>query len=55
VALAHLARRDPLGSAPLLAFALALRAQTVDLQRVIWGVALGAPAALVARELVTAA
>jgi vacuolar-type H+-ATPase subunit C/Vma6 len=55
VALAHLARRDPLGPAPLLAFALALRAQTVDLQRVIWGVALGAPAALVARELVTAA
>jgi vacuolar-type H+-ATPase subunit C/Vma6 len=53
--LEQLARRDPLGPAPLLAFALALRAQTVDLHRVIWGVALGAPPALVTRELVTAA
>jgi vacuolar-type H+-ATPase subunit C/Vma6 len=53
--LEQLARREPLGPAPLLAFALALRAQTVDLHRVIWGVALGAPAALVTRELVTAA
>lgn len=53
--LEQLARREPLGPAPLLVFALALRAQTVDLHRVIWGVALGAPPALVARELVTAA
>ena len=53
--LEQLARLDPLSPAPLLAFALALRAQTVDLHRVIWGVALGAPPALVARELVTAA
>ncbi|HXV90304.1 MAG TPA: V-type ATPase subunit [Gemmatimonadales bacterium] len=53
--LQQLARREPLGPAPLLVFALALRAQTVDLHRVIWGVALGAPPALVARELVTAA
>ncbi len=51
----QLARREPLGPAPLLAFALALRAQTADLHRVIWGVALGAPATLVMRELVTAA
>jgi vacuolar-type H+-ATPase subunit C/Vma6 len=54
-ALEQLARREPLGPAPLLAFALALRAQALDLHRVIWGVALGAPAALMARELVTAA
>lgn len=53
-ALEQLGRRDPLGPAPLLAYALALRAQTVDLHRVVWGVALGAPPALVARELVTA-
>jgi len=54
-ALEQLARLAPLGPAPLLAFALSLRAQTVDLHRVIWGVALGAPPALVTRELVTAA
>jgi len=54
-ALRDVARRDPLGPAPLLGFALALRAQTTDLHRVIWGVALGAPPLLVARELVTAA
>jgi vacuolar-type H+-ATPase subunit C/Vma6 len=52
-ALARVARREPLSPAPLLAFALALRAQTVDLHRVIWGVALGVPPALVTRELVT--
>jgi vacuolar-type H+-ATPase subunit C/Vma6 len=54
-ALDHLARREPLGPAPLLAFGLALRAQTLDLHRVIWGVALGAPPALVTGELVSAA
>lgn len=48
-------RQDPLGPAPLLSFALALRAQSRDLHRVIWGVALGAPPPLVTRELVTAA
>ncbi len=48
-------RRDPLGPAPLLAFGLALRAQTMDLHRIVWGVALGAPAPLLTRALVTAA
>jgi vacuolar-type H+-ATPase subunit C/Vma6 len=38
------ARREPLSSQPLLSFALRLRAETLDLQAVIWAVALGAPA-----------
>lgn len=54
-ALRALAREDPLGPAPLLAFGLALRAQTVDLHRIIWGVALGVPPPFVRRDLVTAA
>ncbi len=54
-ALRDVARRDPLGPAPLIGFGLALRAQTTDLHRVIWGVALGAPPPVVAGELVTAA
>lgn len=37
------ARLDPLTSQPLLAFALRLRAETLDLQAVIWAVGLGAP------------
>jgi vacuolar-type H+-ATPase subunit C/Vma6 len=49
------ARRNPLGPAPVLAYALQLRAQTVDLRRAIWGVALGAPAVMIAAELVTPA
>ena len=40
---ARAARREPLSSQPLLSFALRLRAETVDLQAVIWSVALGAP------------
>jgi len=48
------ARRDPLGPAPLLALVLGLRAQTTDLRRIIWGLALNAPPALVAADLVTA-
>ena len=36
-------RRAPLGPAPVLAYALRLRLQVIDLRRVIWGVALGAP------------
>jgi vacuolar-type H+-ATPase subunit C/Vma6 len=47
-------RTDPLGPAPLLAYALRVRAEVVDLRRIIWGVALGAPPALLAGELVTA-
>jgi vacuolar-type H+-ATPase subunit C/Vma6 len=37
-------RRAPLGPAPVLAYALRLRAEVTDLRRIIWGVALGAPA-----------
>jgi vacuolar-type H+-ATPase subunit C/Vma6 len=39
-----LARRDPAGPASVLEFALRLRAEVLELQRVIWGMALGAPA-----------
>jgi vacuolar-type H+-ATPase subunit C/Vma6 len=44
-ALAREARVDPLGPAPLLAYGLRLRAESMDLQRVVWGTALGAPRA----------
>ena len=53
-ALRDAARLDPLGPAPALRFALALRAQVRDLQRIVWGVALAAPRATVAAGLVTA-
>jgi vacuolar-type H+-ATPase subunit C/Vma6 len=46
-------RLAPLGPAPALWFALRLRAQVIDLQRIVWGVALAAPAAEVAAALVT--
>jgi vacuolar-type H+-ATPase subunit C/Vma6 len=45
------ARVDPLSSAPLLAYALALRAETRMLGRLVWGVALGMPASALAAEL----
>ncbi|HUJ29554.1 MAG TPA: V-type ATPase subunit [Myxococcales bacterium] len=44
LALGKAARREPLTSKPLLSFALRLRAEILDLQAVIWSVALGAPA-----------
>jgi vacuolar-type H+-ATPase subunit C/Vma6 len=47
-------RRSPLGPAPVLWFALRLRAQVVDLQRIIWSAALGVPRAAVSAALVTA-
>jgi vacuolar-type H+-ATPase subunit C/Vma6 len=47
------ARRHPLGPAPLLAFALALQAQVMDLRRIIWSRALSAPRAAGAGALVT--
>jgi vacuolar-type H+-ATPase subunit C/Vma6 len=47
-------RFDPLGPAPVLAYALRLRAQVVDLRRVIWGIALGAPHGGLAAGLVGA-
>ena len=46
-------RTEPLGPAPLLAYALRLRVETIDLQRIIWGVALTAPRAVLVRDLVT--
>jgi len=42
----------PESAAPLIAFALRLRAEVLDLRRVIWGVALRAPAALIQTEMV---
>jgi vacuolar-type H+-ATPase subunit C/Vma6 len=50
----RIARLDPLGPAPLLAFVLALRAQAIDVRHVIWGRALAAPVAVTTAELVTA-
>ncbi len=44
------ARLDPLSSAPVLAYALALRADSRTLGRLIWGVALGIPAPALAVE-----
>lgn len=47
-------RLYPLGPAPLLGFLLRLRAEVLDLRQIIWGVALGAPRAVVTETLVTA-
>lgn len=47
-------RVDPLGPALVLEFALRLRAQAMDLRRIVWGVALAAPATTVVAALVTA-
>jgi hypothetical protein len=52
--LVRAARAAPLGPAPLLAYALRLRAQTIDLRRLVWGVALASPRGALAQELVTA-
>jgi vacuolar-type H+-ATPase subunit C/Vma6 len=38
------ARRDPLSAAPVLAHALQVRAQSLDLRALIWSIALGVPA-----------
>lgn len=46
-------RLEPLSAAPLIEFVLRLRAQILDLRRIIWGIALGAPAAVVSADLVT--
>jgi vacuolar-type H+-ATPase subunit C/Vma6 len=53
-ALHRRARLSPLGPAPVLWFALRLRACVVDLQRIIWGAALAAPGAELVSSLVTA-
>lgn len=45
-------RLDPSGAAPVIGFAIELRAQVLNLRRIIWGVALRAPAALIQAEMV---
>lgn len=52
-ALAAAARRRPLGPAPFLLYLLRLRAELLDLRKVLWGIALGVPRERLARELVT--
>jgi vacuolar-type H+-ATPase subunit C/Vma6 len=53
-ALSQRVRLAPLGPAPPLWFALRLRAQVIDLQRIVWGTALAAPPADISAALVTA-
>lgn len=48
------ARVDPSGPAPVIGFAMELRAEVRNLGGIIWGVALQAPAALIQAELVVA-
>ena len=45
-------RIDPSGAAPIIGFAIELRAEVLNLRGIIWGVALRAPAALIQAELV---
>lgn len=45
-------RLDPSGAATIIAFALELRAEVINLRRILWGVSLEAPAALIQAELV---
>jgi vacuolar-type H+-ATPase subunit C/Vma6 len=52
--IARRTRRAPLGPGPVLWFSLRLRAQVVDLQRIVWGAALSAPRAALIAALVTA-
>jgi vacuolar-type H+-ATPase subunit C/Vma6 len=47
-------RVDPSGPAPVIGFAMELRAEVRNLRGIIWGVALQAPAALIQAELVVA-
>ena len=53
-AAARARRSQPLSPAPLLWYALRLRAETVDLRRIIWGLAFGAPADALVHEMATA-
>ncbi len=48
------ALREPLGMWPILLFALRLRAEALDLRRLIWGISLGVPRARLGSELVEA-
>jgi len=45
-------RIDPSGAAPIIGFAIELRAEVLNLRGIIWGVALRAPAALIQAEMV---
>ncbi|MBW1906191.1 MAG: V-type ATPase subunit [Deltaproteobacteria bacterium] len=47
-------RVDPSGAAPIIGFAIELRAEVVNLRGIIWGVALRAPAAMIQAEMVVA-
>jgi vacuolar-type H+-ATPase subunit C/Vma6 len=47
-------RIDPSGAAPIIGFAIELRAQVVTLRGIIWGVALKAPASLIEANMVVA-
>ena len=47
-------RIDPSGAAPIIGFAIELRAEVLNLRRIIWGVALRAPAALIQADMVVA-
>ncbi|HUL01820.1 MAG TPA: V-type ATPase subunit [Gemmatimonadales bacterium] len=48
-----MSRQAPLGPAPLLAYVLRLRAETVDVQRIIWGRALQVSPATIMNDLVS--
>jgi vacuolar-type H+-ATPase subunit C/Vma6 len=52
---ARRAHQQPLGPLPLLWFTLRLRAQLLDLQRVVWTIALGAPRLTLSETLATVA
>jgi len=45
-------RVDPSGASAVIGFALELRAEVLDLRRIIWGVSLRAPAALIQADMV---
>jgi len=47
-------RIDPSSAAPVIGFVIELRAQVLNLRRIIWGVALRAPAALIQGDMVLA-
>jgi vacuolar-type H+-ATPase subunit C/Vma6 len=52
--LVRAARLDPLGPEPFLIYALRLRAQMLDVRRIMWGLVLGAPAEELRAGLVSA-
>jgi vacuolar-type H+-ATPase subunit C/Vma6 len=47
-------RIDPSGAAPIIGFSIELRAEVLNLRRIIWGVALRAPAVLIQADMVVA-